>query len=185
MRRRASIERRAQLRNLPLQPVEQRCAGERLACGHCRGQRGLLAGLRPPPVVRLLMPKASHGLCAGFLGPMPCARRQRKERRQARSRRCSGVNRVMRPHIASCQPGNQLIGKPRVKISSIGFSSIRVASRRRRSATRPVVPAPANGSRTAAFAKDASCPGAIRKTHAPRGASLYALLESEALGILQ
>src|SRR5262249_23943530 len=41
------------------------------------------------------MPKTSHGRAAGFLGPMPCARRQRSERRRTRSRRCSGVNRIL------------------------------------------------------------------------------------------
>jgi hypothetical protein len=43
-----------------------------------------------------LSPKASQGLCAGLRGPMPCARRQRKERRRLRSRRCSGVSRACR-----------------------------------------------------------------------------------------
>ena len=37
------------------------------------------------------IPSASHGFCAGFLGPIPCARRQRSERRRACSRRCSSV----------------------------------------------------------------------------------------------
>src|SRR5262249_41257045 len=42
MRNRASIEIRAQLRNLPSQPVEHRRPG---------GLRRLLSGFRPPPVV--------------------------------------------------------------------------------------------------------------------------------------
>ena len=35
---------------------------------------------RPRDHVLREMPKASHGLCAGLRGPMPCARRQRMER---------------------------------------------------------------------------------------------------------
>jgi hypothetical protein len=42
------------------------------------------------------MPKASHGLRAGRRGLMPCARRQRKERRRLRARRSSSVIAVMR-----------------------------------------------------------------------------------------
>jgi hypothetical protein len=37
------------------------------------------------------IPSASHGLCAGRLGMMPCARRQRSERKRARSRFSAGV----------------------------------------------------------------------------------------------
>jgi hypothetical protein len=66
---------RPQFRHLPLQPVEHRRSVR---------QRGLLAGFRAPA--------ASHGRCAGFLGPMPWALRQRSERSRARSRRSSGVN---------------------------------------------------------------------------------------------
>jgi hypothetical protein len=36
-------------------------------------------------------PMASHGLCAGLRGIMPCARRQRRARRRLRARRSSGV----------------------------------------------------------------------------------------------
>jgi len=49
--------------------------------------------VRPQRLAGPLMPKASHGRAAGFLGPMPCARRQRSERSLVRSRRSSGVNR--------------------------------------------------------------------------------------------
>jgi hypothetical protein len=37
------------------------------------------------------MPSASHGCLAGRLGPMPCARRQRSERKRAFSRRSASV----------------------------------------------------------------------------------------------
>lgn len=41
--------------------------------------------------VERLTPSASHGCLAGRLGPIPCARRQRSERKRAFSRRSSSV----------------------------------------------------------------------------------------------
>jgi len=41
--------------------------------------------------VERLTPAASHGCFAGRLGPMPCALRQRSERRRAFSRRSASV----------------------------------------------------------------------------------------------
>jgi hypothetical protein len=79
----------AELRNLPGQAIEHRLTGRR-----CRGQRGLLMGFRAPAVPG--MPMASQGRSAGLRGPIPCARRQRRERRRARSR-CSGA---ARPSLA-------------------------------------------------------------------------------------
>jgi hypothetical protein len=51
---------------------------------------------QPPPAVPAAcareIPSASHGRCAGRLGPMPCARRQRSERKRAFSRRSASVS---------------------------------------------------------------------------------------------
>jgi len=72
MRKRASIETRAQLGNLPLQPVEHRFPG-----GGCLPQRGrtrgvcrLLAGFRPPPVpwLRGVRPTLATGALRAFWG---------------------------------------------------------------------------------------------------------------------
>jgi hypothetical protein len=41
--------------------------------------------------VERLTPAASHGRCAGRLGPMPCARRHRSERKRFLSRRSASV----------------------------------------------------------------------------------------------
>ena len=56
-------------------------------------RRGLI---RTVPYYSEPMPNASHGRSAGFLGPIPCARRQRRERSRAFSRRSSGVSRFVR-----------------------------------------------------------------------------------------
>jgi hypothetical protein len=47
--------------------------------------------LAEKPLPKLEFPSASHGRCAGRLGMIPCARRQRSERRRARSRFSAGV----------------------------------------------------------------------------------------------
>jgi hypothetical protein len=73
------------------------------------------------------MPKASHGLCAGFLGPMPCARRQRSERRRARSRRPSWVNRACRlANFKASWPGT--LGRL-VRLESLKFDNYPWAGR--------------------------------------------------------
>src|SRR5262249_53989889 len=84
------VEIHAKLRKLPLQPVEHGLTSGNSLCRCC-----LLTGFRTPAVEGLRdMPKASQGLCAGLRGPMPCARRQRRDASRARSRRSSGVNRI-------------------------------------------------------------------------------------------
>jgi hypothetical protein len=51
-------------------------------------QGGFSMGLDAAPVVCVEreQPASSHGLCAGLRGPIPCARRQRSQRRRLRSR---------------------------------------------------------------------------------------------------
>jgi hypothetical protein len=51
------------------------------------------------------MSKASHGRCAGRLGPIPRALRQRSERSRFFSRRSSGVNRVLGIKAANASGG--------------------------------------------------------------------------------
>jgi hypothetical protein len=77
-----------QLRDEALGAVENLAA-----LGGFNGQRSLLTGLGAPPVpwVERETPKASHGRSAGLRGPMPCARRQRSERRRFASRRSVAV----------------------------------------------------------------------------------------------
>ncbi len=50
--------------------------------------------------VDLETPAANHGLCAGRLGPMPCALRQRSDRKRAFSRRSASV--IVWPIFARC-----------------------------------------------------------------------------------
>jgi hypothetical protein len=78
---RASFQIAPQSCKLPVEAVEHR-----LPHCHRKCRRRLLAGFGAA-----LMPKASHGRCAGRLGMIPCARRQRSERNRAFSRRSSVV----------------------------------------------------------------------------------------------
>jgi hypothetical protein len=72
---------------LPVEAVEHR-----LPRRSHNSQRFPLADLLAPPLPRdRLIPSASHGRCTGLRGPMPCARRQRSDRRRAFSRRSAAV----------------------------------------------------------------------------------------------
>jgi len=76
MRRSGPVEIPAQFCKLPFDSVEHRQPS-----GHCSEQRGLLAGFARVNN----LPQATAFPRA--LGPMPCARRERFERKRAASRR--------------------------------------------------------------------------------------------------